>query len=578
MAVTQYIGARYVPVFADPAEWSSAKQYEPLTIVLHEGNSFTSKQFVPVGIDIDNTDYWAETGNYNAQVEAYRQEVLNIDVNLDLLKNQIDKEINAKNNVVYYGADPTGTSDSYAAIQECIDANYGQTIYFPTGVYLISRPLNTPYNQHDKISMEFNGSILTPTAVMPYVIGFGTEDVIDDWSNPVSYIQNLFIKDPNGYAELGIKIGGSRYQNAKLTNIFIYGPKNGIEIGSAGTLYSTDAQITNVFVWGSSHRSDSFGVRLYGSDNKINNMRIYDYQYAIVNYGSGQYLDNVHNLPTSFSGNIYTNGALMYNCSSGSVHMTNCFCDTVGNFYKQGTQQGEVYVYIENCYYLAYSDMVGSMCFIDASLLTNTLHGMVKNNAIKPRGNVPFVGIKAPSGGNLRELMVPHGFIIEDNVIESIAQEPYRGDLLGCCDEQPVWISDKTITSNDYIYVASYALSRTWNRGTIDITVTWDVPRTVSVSLTIRHNVKSYQIRANSTHAFKIGVLIDDTKYNYPIMHLFISDAEAGSHVYVTPIYVRNMVNFRMCSGTQIYNQNIEAVIPSFECTPSDGNKSGTYE
>jgi len=75
MPVTQYIGSRYVPLFADPAEWSSTKTYEPLTIVMHQGNSYTSKQFVPVGIDIANTDFWAETGNYNAQVEQYRREV-----------------------------------------------------------------------------------------------------------------------------------------------------------------------------------------------------------------------------------------------------------------------------------------------------------------------------------------------------------------------------------------------------------------------------------------------------------------------------------------------------------------------
>ena len=76
MAVTQYIGARYVPIFADPVEWSSAKTYEPLTIVLHEGNSYTSRQYVPKGIGIDNDAFWAETGNYNAQVEAYRNEVI----------------------------------------------------------------------------------------------------------------------------------------------------------------------------------------------------------------------------------------------------------------------------------------------------------------------------------------------------------------------------------------------------------------------------------------------------------------------------------------------------------------------
>ena len=71
----EYTGMRYVPVFADPAEWSSANSYEPLEIVIHQGNSYTSKTFVPVGIDISDPQYWALTGNYNAQVEQYRQEV-----------------------------------------------------------------------------------------------------------------------------------------------------------------------------------------------------------------------------------------------------------------------------------------------------------------------------------------------------------------------------------------------------------------------------------------------------------------------------------------------------------------------
>ncbi len=78
MATAQYIGARYVPVLADPFEWSSEKTYEPLTIVMHEGNSYTSRQFVPKGIDITNETYWALTGNYNAQIDQYRQDVAHI--------------------------------------------------------------------------------------------------------------------------------------------------------------------------------------------------------------------------------------------------------------------------------------------------------------------------------------------------------------------------------------------------------------------------------------------------------------------------------------------------------------------
>ena len=75
MATTQYIGARYVPLFAEPLDWSIDSVYEALTIVYYAGNSYTSRQAVPKGIDITNEKYWALTGNYNAQIEQYRQEV-----------------------------------------------------------------------------------------------------------------------------------------------------------------------------------------------------------------------------------------------------------------------------------------------------------------------------------------------------------------------------------------------------------------------------------------------------------------------------------------------------------------------
>lgn len=90
----EYTGMRYVPVFADPPEWSSANSYEPLEIVIHEGNSYTSKTFVPVGIGISNSAYWALTGNYNAQVEQYRQEVLAFDGRITKNTNDIAKNAN----------------------------------------------------------------------------------------------------------------------------------------------------------------------------------------------------------------------------------------------------------------------------------------------------------------------------------------------------------------------------------------------------------------------------------------------------------------------------------------------------
>lgn len=98
--VRQYVGARYVPVFADPLEWSDQREYEPLTIVTYQGNSYTSMQSVPVGVDISNTAYWAQTGNYNAQIEAYRQEVLAYDGRITANANAIAAETQARESEV----------------------------------------------------------------------------------------------------------------------------------------------------------------------------------------------------------------------------------------------------------------------------------------------------------------------------------------------------------------------------------------------------------------------------------------------------------------------------------------------
>lgn len=90
--VRQYVGARYVPKFADPVAWQSGTSYEALTIVTYNNSSYTSKIPVPatVGNPADNDTYWALTGNYNAQVEAYREET--VAVQEDLQQEISDRE------------------------------------------------------------------------------------------------------------------------------------------------------------------------------------------------------------------------------------------------------------------------------------------------------------------------------------------------------------------------------------------------------------------------------------------------------------------------------------------------------
>ena len=86
-----YVGHRYVPKL--DGEWDKTKLYESLTIVQHEGNSFTSRQYVPIGVDISNKDYWVATGNYNAQIEYYRRDVVGVKDDLIELSGHVDSEL-----------------------------------------------------------------------------------------------------------------------------------------------------------------------------------------------------------------------------------------------------------------------------------------------------------------------------------------------------------------------------------------------------------------------------------------------------------------------------------------------------
>ena len=118
--VTQYVGARYVPLFAEPLEWDKTKAYEPLTIVLHQGNSYTSRQYVPVGVEIDDDSFWALTGNYNAQVEQYRREVKAFDGRITANAGAIVKEKEDRTAAVT--AEKTRAEGAERTLQSNIDA------------------------------------------------------------------------------------------------------------------------------------------------------------------------------------------------------------------------------------------------------------------------------------------------------------------------------------------------------------------------------------------------------------------------------------------------------------------------
>ena len=164
--VTQYIGSRYVPLFAEPLDWNSKQEYEPLTIVQHQGNSYTSRQLVPSGIDISNDKFWAKTGNYNAQIEQYRQEVAAFDSRITTAQNTADSKapINHASEETIYGVGN--------------NVNYG---------HLKLSAINTPEtsNENDGIAAtpNFVSNLLKKNTIIKTVNEYGCLTTSEDNSN-----------------------------------------------------------------------------------------------------------------------------------------------------------------------------------------------------------------------------------------------------------------------------------------------------------------------------------------------------------------------------------------------------------
>lgn len=346
--VRQYIGARYVPLFADPAEWDNTKTYEPLTIVLHEGNSYTSRQYVPAGVDITNTDFWALTGNYNAQIEAYRKDtqraltlaqtnkenlLLKADSATTYSKTETDDRIatlRPVSNVLDYGVKNDGQTDVTDALNAILATGHNN-LFFPDGVYTISDTLNVP--QGSRITLS-SGAIIRANSDMGTMIALSR--VIDSTVSTV--IGGNGQIDGNGHATNGIvgtgttiNINGIQISNCKgialdlshahaaiVNNIVIVG--NGSETVAPTTIgirTNFDSQFSNIRMWCVWKMIETRGMNLFTN--------IYGWAGGAFNGSVG--FDNYDNNEIDIRGeNIYVD------CFLTAIHSSSFANISIDNF------------------------------------------------------------------------------------------------------------------------------------------------------------------------------------------------------------------------------------------------------
>lgn len=110
-----YKGLKAVLSFADPIQWNKASTYDSLTVVWDDAThaSYASKRPVPQNIELTNEFYWFRTADLDAQVEMYRQEVMEFDGRITANAQAI-----VKLNTTYNGVSYTNRTNTFAVFSD----------------------------------------------------------------------------------------------------------------------------------------------------------------------------------------------------------------------------------------------------------------------------------------------------------------------------------------------------------------------------------------------------------------------------------------------------------------------------
>ena len=190
--------------------------------------------------------------------------------------------INDTKNPIYYGADPTGTTDSAQAINECIQANKGGTIDFSIGTYLVNSTINLPYKINEKVNINGNGATLKNTTNLTRLIYVGYDKGVQTPNDVgyVSYIKDLNIDGSESETQYCIDIING-YKDLKLFNLRIFRFVNGVRIGET-TGNPADVLMTNSLLYGKGSENEGVGIISNCTDNNIEMCRIYGFRKGFV--------------------------------------------------------------------------------------------------------------------------------------------------------------------------------------------------------------------------------------------------------------------------------------------------------
>lgn len=191
-----------------------------------------------------------------------------------------------------------GKTDCTAALQKLINDNPNRTIYFPDGVYMLSKSLLTPADPKKAVHLVFaNFATLKASADWQKgsgaLVRLGGEFPYNSiYINGSNYGIEGGIFDGSGVAD-GISIDSGR--ETRINHASIKHVQTGIHIKRGANSGSSDSDIIDVNIVGNDD-AHSVGVLIEGYDNTFTNMRIASVNIGIWCKTGGNSFKNIHPL------------------------------------------------------------------------------------------------------------------------------------------------------------------------------------------------------------------------------------------------------------------------------------------
>ena len=364
--------------------------------------------------------------------------------------------INDTKNPIYYGADPTGTTDSAQAINSCIQANKGSTIDFSIGTYLVNSTINLPYNLDEKVNINGNGATLKNTTNLTRLIYVGFDKGVQTANDVgfVSYIKDLNIDGSESETTYCIDIVDG-YKDLKLFNLRLFRFVNGIRIGET-TSSPADVLLTDSLLYGKGSEYEGVGVISNCTDNNFEMCRIYGFRKGFIING-GSVISRCHVLlrwaeQTSANFDPYTRNGVEWNlyypltmfAEINSVcRIYESYCDSTYKFLEINTSNETILT--NSFYYNSRTDV--NMRLFDITVIAPMI--TIKNNS--------FYCSHYTEGEVIHNEQLFNNYsqiAIHDNILRRITNLTNPADII-LSSSTGKYINNKTCNQNTWMIVGA---------------------------------------------------------------------------------------------------------------------------